>query len=389
MSLVCEQAIEKSLACGRSILKYISPNDLGLTGAHQKGFYLSKKSWRYFTPFEPTKGVNHDHLVTVDWYFGVQTQSTVKWYGTGTRSEYRLTGFNLIRNFEGLRAEKLGSLLVLVPETLTQFYAYILETDEDIETYQAYLGIEIIDRWAVYDVNQAQESEEDCLERRFVAFVQKLNDFPPTIDFAKESKRALIECAADFMNCKTDKQLSMLVETEYALFRAVERKVYQPFLQKLFASIDEFLVTAQTVLQRRKARAGKSLEHHVAYLLESSGIPFDTQANVDDTKPDIIIPSAAAYNDKSWSDDKLFVLGIKTTCKDRWRQVTKEAPRIQHKHLLTLQEGISTNQMHEITKSNITLVVPKDRHTHFAPENRGSLLSVEAFIKHVKTAVSR
>jgi type II restriction enzyme len=388
MSLVCEQAIEKSIACGKAILKYISPNDLGITGGHQKGFYLSRKSWQYFTPFEPTKGINHNHNVTVDWYFGTQTQSIVKWYGTGTRSEYRLTGFDRIRNFEALRPEKLGSLLILVPEALDHFYGYILEIDEDIETYQAYLGIEVINRWAVYDANQTQESEEDCLERRFVAFVQNINDFPPTIDFAQESKRALIECAADFMNHKTDKQLSMLVETEYALFRAVERKVYQPFLLKLFASIDEFLVTAQTVLQRRKARAGKSLEHHVAYLLESSGIPFDQQANVDDTKPDIIIPSAAAYNDKSWPDHKLFVLGIKTTCKDRWRQVTKEAPRIQHKHLLTLQEGISTNQMQEIAKANITLVVPEDRHSHFTSEGKKRLLSVELFIRHVKTAIN-
>ncbi len=389
MSLVCEQAIEKSLSCGKAILKYISPNDLGLTGGHQKGFYLSKKSWRHFTPFEPTKGSNHNHVVTVDWYFGVQTQSTVKWYGTGTRSEYRLTGFNSIRNFEALQPNKLGALLVLVPATLTQFYAYILETDEDIENYQAYIGIEIINRWAVYDVNQVQESEEECLERRFTLFVQNLTDFPPTKDFAQESKRALIECAANFMNHPTDKQLSMLVEAEYALFRTVERKVYQPFLHNLFGSIDEFLVTAQTVLQRRKARAGKSLEHHVAYLLESSGIPFDNQANVDDTKPDIIIPSALAYNDKSWPDDKLFVLGIKTTCKDRWRQVTKEAPRIQHKHLLTLQEGISTNQMQEIAKANITLVVPEDRHNHFTSEDKNRLLSVESFIQHVKTAINR
>jgi hypothetical protein len=59
----------------------------------------------------------------------------------------------------------------------------------------------------------------------------------------------------------------MLVETEYALFRAVERKVYQPFLLKLFASIDEFLVTVQTVLQRRKARAGKSLEQGIRILV--------------------------------------------------------------------------------------------------------------------------
>src|SRR5204863_5867468 len=92
-SPACEQAIIDAQKVGRALLKFISPNDVGLTGGHQKGYYLPKAVWKVFTPFPPTKGVNNDHPVEAIWQDGRVTKSTVKWYGTGTRSEYRLTGF--------------------------------------------------------------------------------------------------------------------------------------------------------------------------------------------------------------------------------------------------------------------------------------------------------
>ena len=35
---------------------------------------------------------------------------------------------------------------------------------------------------------------------------------------------------------------------------------------------------------------------------------------------------------------------VKSTCKDRWRQVLSEADRIPNKHLFTLEAAISENQ---------------------------------------------
>ena len=42
------------------------------------------------------------------------------------------------------------------------------------------------------------------------------------------------------------------------------------------------------------------------------------------------------------------MLAVKTTAKDRWRQVLVEAERVETKHLLTLQEGISEIQYAQI-----------------------------------------
>jgi len=40
-----------------------------------------------------------------------------------------------------------------------------------------------------------------------------------------------------------------------------------------------------------------------------------------DGRPDVIIPGRDEYLNKSYPIDKLCVIGVKTTCKDRWRQV--------------------------------------------------------------------
>lgn len=103
--------------------------------------------------------------------------------------------------------------------------------------------------------------------------------------------------------------------------------------------------------------------------------------------PDIVILSLKAYNDPVYTTDKLCVVGVKTTCKDRWWQVLREAPRVQKKHILTFQAGISSKQLAEMHKANVTLVVPESLHCHYPRENAMSILTVEQFCESVKATV--
>jgi type II restriction enzyme len=80
-SLFCEKAIEDALKYKKAILKIISPNDVGVTGGHQSGYYLPKEVWHLFTPQSPQKGINHHHPVDVIWQDGNTTNSNVIWYG--------------------------------------------------------------------------------------------------------------------------------------------------------------------------------------------------------------------------------------------------------------------------------------------------------------------
>lgn len=389
-SPACEQAIQDAQRAGRALLKFISPNDVGLTGSHQKGYYLPKAAWQIFTPFPPTKGVNNDHRVEAIWPDGRITQSTVKWYGTGTRSEYRITGFNKERDFPFITADCVGSLLVLIPEQPDRFLMYVFDLEDEIEDLQAGLGVEAVKGWTVYDskATAPPETENDCIERHFRTFTAGLTAFPPTVNVSNEARAALISCVRDFMTTPSDQMLLRCVEVEYALFKFAERKLCEPEIVRVFKTVDDFLTTAQTILQRRKARAGHSLEHHVAFLLREARIPFDTGADVEGTKPDVLIPGKREYLDAAYPDAKLFALGIKTTCKDRWRQVLREAPRIRSKHILTLQKGISPAQLDEMRSSDVTLIVPEGLHTDYPKDRRAELVTVAKFIDDVRAVLA-
>ncbi len=149
--------------------------------------------------------------------------------------------------------------------------------------------------------------------------------------------------------------------------------------------MDDFLKTANSILQRRKTRAGRSLENHVGYVFQQAGLPFEPRVTIEGNKqPDILIPSKEAYDDLNYPAERLFMVGVKRTCKDRWRQVLSEADRIKQKHILTLQPGISSNQLREMGQANIRLIVPKKLHAEYPPDCRSQLLTLEGFVTDIR-----
>lgn len=104
----------------------------------------------------------------------------------------------------------------------------------------------------------------------------------------------------------------------------------------------------------------------------------------DGKTPDFLFPSMAAYRDPSFPADRLRMLAVKTTCKDRWRQVLNEADRIPSKHLLTLQEGVSQSQFSEMVKAGVSLVVPASLTDKYPKAVQPHLQSLESFIADLR-----
>ena len=101
-------------------------------------------------------------------------------------------------------------------------------------------------------------------------------------------------------------------------------------------------------------------------------------------RPDFLFPSQARYRDPAFPADRLRMLAVKTTCRDRWRQILNEAGRIGTKHLLTVQEGVSEGQFREMRDSGVRLVVPSRLWTRYPAAVRPQLTSLEAFIAEVR-----
>jgi type II restriction enzyme len=384
---LAEKAITEAQQHGKAILKFISANDAGLTGSHQAGFYLPKSAWKLYAPFGPVQGRNDKSKVRIFWQSQMYTDSVVTWYGKGKpekpRSEYRLTCFG--DDFPYLHEDMVGDLLVLIPQDMQNFIAYVIDLPDDIDDIQAALGVEVIGTWAVYDAKEkpSQPSEDDCIDKQFRKFAEGLSAYPQVDQFSEKTLEAVLACAKDFGKKSADDRLMTLMQTESRLFRLVERQLCTPVVNRLFKDIDDFVKTAATIMNRRRSRPSRSMENHVEYLLKEAKIPFDVQP-MSDGDPSIIIPGKKEYANPRFPADRLFVVGVRNTCKGRWWQVTQDSPRVHQKHLITIQEGISAKQLMQMHKAAVALVVPQKLHKRYPKVNGVDLLNLDGFIKTVR-----
>lgn len=384
-SIKLENAIEAANQIGRFFCKFLSANDTGVNGAHQDGIYLAKPAWSIFFPDFPERprGTNIERTIKVHIDSHPPFESRIVYYGQGTRDEYRIT--QLWSNSPFNRHEAVGDLAVFIPQNTEDFRLFILKTEEEIDGFIEEFGLSLINKMAVYEDHTRMDRQ---LDANFKSLLESnangLTAFPTTVDMA-ERARELFNRAHRINMVQPDNHLLKYIDTEYRLFKQIEKKMYQNYLDAPFGELDPLIAFANTALNRRKSRAGKSLEHHLHYIFDKVGLQFSHPGRTEDNKsPDFLLPSNDAYADITFPNEQLSLLGVKTTCKDRWRQVLNEGSRVEHKHLLTLQQGVSANQMDEMQAANLTLVVPKEYHNMYPVTHRDRLMTVEQFINYAK-----
>jgi len=343
-------------------------------------------AWPLFFKRPGEKGENKDEFITITWQNDLVTESRAIYYGVGTRNEYRLTRFG--KGFPYLTDDNVGDLLVLCRLPRKNYQAYVLSADDDIDEFFAALNISPANANGLIGP-QGAIRPEDALYDCFNAFLSSLRvEFPDTELLSRQARecyRAAYTITDKMVTADPDKEILKWLDAEYQLFKLIENDRYSQQIKKPFSTVEELIETANTLLQRRKSRAGFSLEHHLKAVFRIFGLIFDAQGVTEGRKkPDFIFPGTAAYHDGSFDENKLFVLAAKTTCKDRWRQVMNEADRVTTKYLFTLQQGISSSQLEEMYQARVCLVVPKAYLTSFPPAFRKRILSLEQFIQSVR-----
>ena len=182
-----------------------------------------------------------------------------------------------------------------------------------------------------------------------------------------------------------DERMIRRRDCEYAVFRSVEHAVESRVIERGFNSIDEFLARAQTILQRRKSRAGRSLELQLRALLDEENVAYTFHPTTESgNQPDFIFPSQEAYDDSDYPVNRLRMLAAKTTVRERWRQILNEADRIPVKHLFTLQERMSENQFAQMRDEDVRLVVPSPLHTRYPQSVRRELMTLQDFVSETR-----
>ena len=248
-----------------------------------------------------------------------------------------------------------------------------LESDANKLSYAAkiileYIGVELHDEADTY------------LEDMLIRFD---GGFPKTQQFSAYARSIL-----DDISAKDDPDAALMawMEQEEILFRTLEKHLLKNQLKELQSEteidIDAFCQLSLSIQNRRKARAGNALENHIEEIFLEQRIRYSRTAITENKlKPDFIFPSIADYHNQSFPANRLSMLGVKTTCKDRWRQVINEAARIPLKHLLTLEPRISENQTKEMQSENVQLVIPFALHKTYTTSQQDWLLSLKEFIE--------
>ena len=230
---------------------------------------------------------------------------------------------------------------------------------------------------------EPEEPDAEEFDRLLAPFATK---FPTTRAFSELARKSLKDInALD----DPDSVLMAWIEREELLFRRLERRLVAVRLETGFvnrdgADIDSFLSYSLHVQNRRKSRAGQSLENQFEALLGARKIRYSRGAETENrNKPDFLFPGVNEYHDQDFTASNLTMLAAKSTCKDRWRQALSEAERISRKHLLTLEPGISENQTTEMRAKNLQLVLPKRLHETYRESQRPTLMCVGDFLDFV------
>ncbi len=379
------QAIQSVLNSKKGFCKFLSANDTGATGGHQSGILISKSAVdMLFSKQELAVDCITKKNVIIRWQDELKTESSFTYYES--KNELRITRFG--RGFPYLKPEQTGAMFVFTKQTDIDYCGYFLETDEEIETFLDTFGISPTETNRLIDITKmSSETQEKLAIQEFINSLEV--DFPAS-DVMSASARYIEEKTYDhveFIRTNPDRKIISWTNTEYALFRALEYARYGEIIKKGFQSVEEFVKVANAVLNRRKSRAGKSLEHHLAAIFDGNNIEYSSQAVTEgNKKPDFLFPSQKAYHDYSFSTDNIVSLAAKTTCKDRWRQVLNEADRLKNKpkYLCTLQQGISGAQMDEMQAENVILVVPKPYIETYPKDRRERIWTLSRFVQFIK-----
>jgi hypothetical protein len=292
-----------------------------------------------------------------------------------------------------------GDLLVIVAENESSIARQIewlfgfsdlvhpgFSVKSELETQQD--RIEFASRFILESIGIVVEtSAENFLDEMLKLFGR---GFPTTRIFSEYARSTLKD-----LDSREDPDLVLMawMEREEILFRTLERDLIGDRLSYGFAGendtkvdVDGFLSFSLSVQNRRKSRVGLALENHLETLFKENNLNYKRTAMTENrAKPDFLFPGVVEYHDLSFDPLKLTMLGVKSTCKDRWRQVLSEADRIENKHLLTLEAAISPHQTNEMVSKNLHLVVPKGLHETYTSAQQAWLMDVSSFTNMVRS----
>ncbi len=384
--------------------KRLAANDTLATKSHQAGPYIAKEFlFDMFPEMNRPDDKNPDTTFEfhLDSHISELSHRQIRavWYNQETRIESRFTRFGGIGSAV-LDPDNTGALVVFAfvrseDDKAWVCHCWVCDDETQSDLFEERLGPVEPGAYVIWlpgvvvpqgDLFSAHATPHgNCWLTREQIPDNWLVKFPTGREIVQKTIELRPATATD-----VDTRLLRRRDCEFEMFRSVEQEFYRDRITGGFTSMDDFISLANTVLQSRKSRSGKSLEYHTIEILTEEGFrqdeDFAWNVEIDGKRPDFLFPSKAAYLDGAFPSKNLTMLAVKTTCKDRWRQIRNEVDRdrIPTLHLLTLQEGVSENQFAEMINEGVQLVVPVGLHKSFPKSIRPQLQSLDGFLTELR-----
>lgn len=268
---ILEGAIRSVFNCEQAFCKFLSANDAGATGAHQAGILISlKASTMLFRENLQNENILK-RVVKIKWNNDFSTDSCFTYYSS--KKELRITQFG--KGFPFLKPENTGALFVLTKESDDDYNGYFLEREQEIDEFLNTFNISPTDTNNIIDTSEATaEVREKSIIQEYISNFRV--EFPASevMSYVARHVHRRIYGHADYSVSNPDNVIIEWTNMEYKLFRYLEHERYNDVITKGFKSVDEFVSMANMVLNRRKSRAGKSLEHHLAAIFDDNQIVY-------------------------------------------------------------------------------------------------------------------
>jgi hypothetical protein len=333
----------------------------------------------------------------------IKSPCKLTWYDARenhpTRTEYRL----YYQTTSSLSLAEAGDLLILCKGKDNRLIVFITENgstkenqliwlfdlDEDVILHKydfvefennrselTYLGNLILEELGI-------DISDNFVENNYLEIINK--EFPTGFPYTKvfsQFARSKSKIRSSIKN--PDEAIIHWMEFEEILFRTFEKFIIEKQIKKGFSTVDEFISYSLSVQNRRKARAGKAFENHLYQIFTDNSVKFSCNEKTElKSRPDFLFPGIKEYKNPDYPTKNLRMLAVKTSCKDRWRQVLAEAKRIPQKHLITLEPGISEDQTNEMISMNLQLVLPQSILPSYNEKQRSKLITLKDFISLV------
>ncbi len=339
---------------------------------------------------------------------GITELSSVTWYDARanhpTRTEFRL--YYQTNSVMDIASE--GDLLIVARRPDDSIYFMVAPAESTIERQLIWLfnvkeqigtdfivqevkgrndaQIDFVVRYILDEIGiEIAEAEESLLDEFLKPYF--VGGFPSTKEFSALARKITSEYSETE---NPDNALLSWMESEERLFRRLEKHLISKELHTVFSTggsvnIENFLSVSKSIQNRRKSRVGHALENHLSFIFTSNKILHSRNPVTENrSRPDFIFPGYQEYGDPAFPIEGLTMLGVKFSCRDRWRQIISEAMRIPQKHLLTLEPGISEAQTREMTAQNVQLVIPQPLHATYSVQQTSKLLNLQEFIRVVR-----